>query len=80
MTHHDHDTTTTDEPLESAQPRSSELTDKLDEIMDTPVEPREAPQSPPSLSPDNEHEARAGAITEHDNQGNDPGSTMGGGS
>lgn len=77
MTDHE---TATDAATEGAEPRPAALTDKIDEIMNSPVEGREPGQSSPTLNPDNPHEARDGAITEHDNKGNDPGATMGGGS
>ncbi|MEO6120649.1 MAG: hypothetical protein ABIW46_09595 [Acidimicrobiales bacterium] len=69
---------TTDTEVEFAKPRSSELTDKLDDIMNTPNEPLNPPARPVSLSPNNEAEAQPGAIAPQEFQ-REPGEQDSGG-
>ncbi|MGH9164369.1 MAG: hypothetical protein ACRDZW_02505 [Acidimicrobiales bacterium] len=75
--------TTTDESVEGAVPRPTELTDKLDEIISTPAEGvGELSDSSVSTNPDNPREAAEDAVALHgdENKGPEPGETMGGGS
>lgn len=78
MTHHGDHPETTDEELEHAKPRPTELTDKLDEIVNTPPEHTGVRQRPLSTSPNNEAEAQPGAVAPQEFQ-KEPGEAMGGG-
>ena len=67
-----------DAAVQGAVPRSAELTDKLDEIMNTPPEHTGVKQRPLSTSPNNEAEAQEGAIAPQERQ-KEPGEAMAGG-
>lgn len=81
MTGHDPQATTEaspDDAVAGAEPRPPELTDKLDEIVNTPADSTPPDTRPVSTSPNNEAEARPGAVAPQEFQ-KEPGEAMGGG-